>query len=188
MNCNTILSVAALTLLVSSTAAFAGPTFTETQFDAPAADNPAPGTTVFTGISPSGNGIVGYFLNPPQSIFERFVDKNGTLTVINNQPGFSSLGASNGGQPFGINDSGVVSGDVISQTNPGFIFNGTSSSLFTVPGSIETLPGAINNAGVVTGEFIDNTPHANAHASTENQNGTGFTQIDVPGGTTTIGF
>jgi uncharacterized membrane protein len=173
--------------LLATTSAFALPALTVTQFDAPGAD---PGSTQFTGIAPTTGAVVGTFTTNNGTVTDAFIKNGNNLTILNNQPGFSALGASQAVTPFGINDAGIVSGDFVlnSNTNAGFIANNGVFKVFNQPGATESFPGGINNTGVVAGQFIDNTVNHLSHAFTENQNGSGFTQIDVPGATGSSGF
>jgi probable HAF family extracellular repeat protein len=133
----------------------------------------------------TGNEATG--INTGGSVIGIYVDLNGaTHGFVDNAGVFTNLDLAGGQiEPIGINDGGEIVGTFIDSSSVfhGFttVDNGTSYSLFDVPGSTSTEAAGINSAGTIVGLYTD--------ASSINHgflfaNGT-FTSIDFPLATST---
>jgi hypothetical protein len=77
-----------------------------------------------------------------------------------------------GGRVTGVNDTGMISGDL---GDHGFIFSGSNLTILNAPGATSTNVAGINNAGTVAGTYFDGS---HSHVFTYSQGE--FTTIDVP--------
>ncbi len=104
---------------------------------------------------------------------------SGTFTLLD-VPGATFTGAT------GINDSQLIVGNTLDPGtggNGGFVFDGSSYTIFRIAGANQTDVGDINNANVVVGTYHDNTGYHGYVASLSGVSGgqiTAFTTIDAP--------
>ena len=134
------------------------------------------GGTVATGINDNGE-IVGDWLMS-SGVTDGFTYSNGafTNTVITD---FSTVTA-----PYGVNDSGEISGFTINYTPNGstyteFLYDGAFTPI-NFPGATETIVQGINNSGEVVGWY---TSGGQTHGFTYH-NGT-YLSVDYPGASVT---
>jgi uncharacterized membrane protein len=96
---------------------------------------------------------------------------------------FDAPNAANQGAiyPIAINNAGTVVGAYSDYAQHGFVYEVSGKfTTFDPPGSILTMPGGINDLGVVSGSYYDAAYIA--HGFRRNWNGT-FATFDVPGST-----
>jgi len=91
--------------------------------------------------------MVGNYAAASNAPSHGFLYSGGSFTLFD-YPGASST------IPFGINDSGLISGTAYMNQNTtafGFLYDGNTFTTIRAPGKGATLPRGINNAGVVVG-------------------------------------
>lgn len=134
--------------------------------------------------------IVGYYLDASFASHGFVRAANGTVSTID-VPG-AGTGFFQGTVANAINQAGVITGSSVDANygQHGFVraANGTFAT-FDPPNSSGTLPGAINPAGEITGNYF--VPSGGFfgvfHGFLRTANGT-ITTFDPPGSTTTFGF
>ena len=135
-----ILSVFLFNPLISAQSKPETLNLTFTTIDVPGAMN-----TVVTAINTSGE-MVGYWYNPgPKAT--GFLLSGGNFTFFE-YPGSGTT------EPFGINDSGLISGTAFLFQNTasvGFIYDGTTFTTIRVPARQHTVVYGVNDAGAIVG-------------------------------------
>jgi len=141
--------------------------------------------TLLGGVNPSGLvvGNYGPFLTQHAAIYDIGTGTWTTLPDVPNLP----INIGNGINAQGIAVGSAGMGNLYVQSNNvAWIWDGTTYSFFTAPGSAlsGTAAGGINAPGQVSGYFQD----ANGAFHGFVKSGSTFTQIDVPGATDTLAY
>jgi hypothetical protein len=125
-------------------------TATQSDYDFALIDYPGATITTFTGINERGQAV-GTASDPGYSQIATFVyDSRKALFIpVTPEAGYGRT------EVFGINDSGVLVGDVYSldsSTQSGFVRSTDGAyTIFSHPGSVVTAARGVNNPGLVTG-------------------------------------
>src|ERR1022692_588096 len=116
--------------------------------------------------------IVGYYFTSSY-VAHAFLYQKGTFTEV-------GPANSTGSQAIGINDHGDINGNFgDSNGSHGFLLKGGAYSTIDVPGASATLGGGINNADLLTEEWIDSSNNVESSL----YDGKQYTTINVPGET-----
>jgi len=130
---------------------------------------------------PKGTDTYCFAINKAGSIVGYYATSSHNAQAFLYQKGkFSDIGpaGSTGSQGIGINDHGDVNGNFgDSKGGHGFLLKGGKYTTQDVPGAAFTLGGGINNADLMTEEWIDSS--SNVESSL--YNGKKYTTINVPG-------
>jgi probable HAF family extracellular repeat protein len=155
-------------LVFTSVAAHAS-TYNFTTLDVPNAT-----FTYATDINNNGQ-VVGYFFNAANAEENHGFVYNGSTYKTIDPP--NSIPRT---LPYGINDSGEVSGiyvDRIPNVQKGFVYNGSTYTTIVGPEPNSTLVSGINDDGQLVGTFETQNPHS-THGLV--YNGSTYTILDVP--------
>jgi hypothetical protein len=139
-----------------------------------------PGATLGTaGVSINNGGVItgGYFTATPFEAIHGFVRaRDGTFITFDPQSTMF------GTWPVGLNDAGEITGQYgnpITSNTSGFLRQADGSIVtFDPPGSVNTNPTAINQAGVITGWYVDSNLFL--HGFLRAKDGS-ITTFDAPG-------
>jgi hypothetical protein len=136
-----------------------------------------PSETEAWGVNKSGQ-IVGWYVNS-LGLYQGFEYDNGTYTTI------SCAGWANT-RTYGINDAGIIVGDVASSTTgpfSGFTYKSGTCTIFNYPNAADTYERGINNKNQITGFYTNS-------AGTFGFGAAGSTSVTLsyPGSTGTLAY
>lgn len=130
---------------------------------------------------PKGTDTYCFAINKAGAIVGYYATSSHTARAFLYAKGkFKDIGpaAATGSQALGINDHGDVNGNFAdAKGSHGFLLKGGKYTTLDVPGAQDTLGGGINNAGMMTEEWLDSS--FNSESSL--YNGKTYTKINVPG-------